>query len=180
MASFITDTVFSMHADDLSALDMSTPAAKRAAYQELLQQAEALFAGERNWLANASQFSALIAQQVPELNWAGFYLNHGDELVLGPFQGKVACVRIPFAKGVCGACARTGEIQLVEDVHAFPGHIACDGASNAELVLPVQVQGRLWAVFDMDSPRHGRFDAVDAEGMRELVALFVRASDLPG
>ncbi len=168
-----------MHADDLLALDMSTAAAKRAAYAELLQQAEALFAGERDWLANASQFSALIAQQVPELNWAGFYLNRAGVLVLGPFQGKVACVRIPFERGVCGACARTGEIQLVEDVHAFPGHIACDGASNAELVLPVRANGRLWAVFDMDSPRRGRFDQIDADGMSALVSLFVKASDLP-
>jgi L-methionine (R)-S-oxide reductase len=168
-----------MHADDLQALDMSTVAAKRAAYAELLKQAEALFAGERDWLANASQFSALIAQQVPELNWAGFYLNRAGVLVLGPFQGKVACVRIPFERGVCGACARTGEIQLVEDVHAFPGHIACDGASNSELVLPVNVDGKLWAVFDMDSPRQGRFDQIDADGMSSLVTLFVRASDLP-
>ncbi|WP_407951126.1 GAF domain-containing protein [Permianibacter fluminis] len=168
-----------MHADDLNALDMSSPDRKRAAYAELLKQAEALFHGERDWLANASQFSALIAQQVPELNWAGFYLNRAGELVLGPFQGKVACVRIPFDKGVCGACARTGEIQLVEDVHAFPGHIACDGASNAELVLPVRAGAELWGVFDMDSPRHGRFDAIDADGMSKLVSLFIRASDLP-
>ena len=179
---FFALTVFAMHADDLTALDMSTASAKRAAYAELLKQAEALFHGERDWLANASQFSALIGQQVPELNWAGFYLNRdfpkpGNELVLGPFQGKVACVRIPFDKGVCGACARTGEIQLVEDVHAFPGHIACDGASNAELVLPVRVNGVLWGVFDMDSPRHGRFDQMDADGMSALVSLFVRACD---
>ncbi|MFZ5842794.1 MAG: GAF domain-containing protein [Pseudomonadota bacterium] len=166
-----------MHADDLTALDMSTADAKRAAYAELLKQAEALFHGERDWLANASQFSALIAQQVPELNWAGFYLNRGGELVLGPFQGKVACVRIPFDKGVCGACARTGEIQLVEDVHAFPGHIACDGASNAELVLPVRVNGVLWGVFDMDSPRHGRFDRDDANGMARLLDCLVAATD---
>lgn len=179
MAAVITDTVLAMHADDLNSLDMSSPAAKRSAYAELLKQAEALFHGERDWLANASQFSALIAQQVPELNWAGFYLNRAGELVLGPFQGKVACVRIPFDKGVCGACARTGEIQLVADVHAFPGHIACDGASNSELVLPVRVNGALWAVFDMDSPRHGRFDQQDADGMSALVSLFVRASELP-
>lgn len=168
-----------MHADELTALDMSSPAAKRAAYRELLQQAEALFHGERDWLANASQFSALIAQQVPGLNWAGFYLNRNGELVLGPFQGKVACVRIPFDKGVCGACARTGEIQCIADVHAFPGHIACDGASNAELVLPVHLAGQLWGVFDMDSPHPGRFDQVDADGMSALVSVFIRASDLP-
>ena len=166
-----------MHADDLTALDMSTPDKKRSAYQELLMQAEALFAGERDWLANASQFSALIGQQLPDLNWAGFYLNKGGELVLGPFQGKVACVRIPFDKGVCGACARSREIQVIEDVHQFPGHIACDGASNAELVLPVMVNGELWGVFDIDSPRHGRFDQIDAEGVNRCLDVFIRASD---
>lgn len=176
MAAISALTVLAMHADDLTALDMSTAETKRAAYAELLKQAEALFHGERDWLANASQFSALIAQQVPELNWAGFYLNRGGELVLGPFQGKVACVRIPFDKGVCGACARSGEIQLVADVHAFPGHIACDGASNAELVLPVRVNGVLWGVFDMDSPRHGRFDQDDANGMVRLLDCFVAAT----
>lgn len=165
-----------MHADDLTALDMSSPDKKRAAYRELLGQAEALFHGESDWLANASQFSALIAQQLPHLNWAGFYLNKGGELVLGPFQGKVACVRIPFDKGVCGACARTGQIQIIEDVHAFPGHIACDGASNAELVLPIMVNNQLWGVFDIDSPTHGRFDAVDAEGVNQCLQAFIRAS----
>src|SRR5205085_11697329 len=109
-------------------------------------------------------FAALAWQSVPDLNWAGFYLARGEELVLGPFQGKIACVRIPFARGVCGACARTRETQLVEDVHAFPGHIACDSASNSELVLPVLAGGRLIGVFDLDSPRTARFDADDARG----------------
>ena len=118
-------------------LDMSTPAAKRASYELLVAQVRSVLEGERDWIANMSQFSALVHQSVPHLNWAGFYLARGEELVVGPFQGKVACVRIPFARGVCGACARSREVQLVQDVHAFPGHIACDSASNSELVLPV-------------------------------------------
>lgn len=166
-----------MHADNLNALDMSTMDKKKAAYKELLQQATALFMGERDWLANAAQFSALIGQQLPNVNWAGFYLNKNSELVLGPFQGKVACVRIPFSKGVCGACARTEEVQLVADVHAFPGHIACDGASNSELVLPLKVNGRLWGVFDIDSPLHSRFDSIDVEGMQACIDVFLKASD---
>lgn len=158
-------------------LDMSSPEAKRESYALLKAQAKALFEGERDWLANLAQFSALVYTSVPGLNWAGFYIARGEELVLGPFQGKVACVRIPFARGVCGACARTGEIQLVEDVHAFPGHIACDSASRSELVLPVQVGGRLRAVFDLDSPLLARFDAEDARGFAEAVAVLVDATD---
>jgi len=159
------------------ALDMSTPAAKREAYRQLNAQVKALFDGERNQLANLAQFSALIYGAVPDLNWAGFYMAHGEELILGPFQGKVACVRIPFSRGVCGASARGREIQLVKDVHAFPGHIACDSASASELVLPVVVDGRLIGVFDMDSPSLARFDEDDARGMSEALALFAQATD---
>ena len=160
------------------ALDMSTPEAKRAAYRLLREQVQSLFDGERDQLANLAQFSALIYGAVPHLNWAGFYMARGnDELVLGPFQGKVACVRIPFSRGVCGACARTLEIQRVEDVHAFPGHIACDSASASELVLPVVVNGHLRAVFDMDSPLLARFDEIDAQGMSEALAAFAQATD---
>jgi len=158
-------------------LDMSSPEAKRASYALLTAQAQALFEGERDWLANLAQFSALIYGSVPGLNWSGFYLAQGEQLVLGPFQGKVACVRIPFARGVCGACARSGEIQLVEDVHAFPGHIACDSASRSELVVPVRVGGRLRAVFDLDSPLLARFDADDAAGIAAAVAVLVAATD---
>ena len=158
-------------------LDMSTPAAKRASYDLLVAQVRSLLDGERDRIANLAQFSALVFNAVPDLNWAGFYLAHGRELVVGPFQGQVACVRIPFDRGVCGACARTGEIQLVEDVHAFPGHIACDSASNSELVLPVMAGGRLVAVFDLDSPSLARFDAEDARGFAAAVEILAAGTD---
>ena len=160
-------------------LDMSTPDAKRASYALLVAQVRSVLEGERDWIANLSQFSALVYQSVPQLNWAGFYLARGEQLVVGPFQGKVACVRIPFSKGVCGACARTREVQLVEDVHAFPGHIDCDSASNSELVLPVVVGDRLLAVFDLDSPLTARFDAEDARGFTEAVAVLAAGTDWP-
>jgi L-methionine (R)-S-oxide reductase len=160
-------------------LDMSTPDAKRASYALFVAQVRSVLEGERDWLSNLSQFSALVFQSVPHLNWAGFYMAHGQELRVGPFQGKVACVRIPFARGVCGACATTREIQLVEDVHAFPGHIACDSASNSELVLPVVVGDRLVAVFDLDSPRVARFDAEDSRSFADAVAVLVAGTDWP-
>ena len=160
-------------------LDMSTPDAKRASYELLVAQVRSLLEGERDWIANMAQFCALVHQSVPDLNWAGFYLTRGQELVVGPFQGKVACVRIPFARGVCGACARSREIQLVEDVHAFPSHIACDSASNSELVLPVIAGDRLVAVFDLDSPRTARFDAEDARGFAAAVQVLAAGTDWP-
>jgi L-methionine (R)-S-oxide reductase len=160
-------------------LDMSTPAAKRASYELLLAQVRSVLEGERDWLANLAQFSALVYQSVPQLNWAGFYMARGEELVVGPFQGKVACVRIPFTRGVCGACARTRQIQRVEDVHAFPGHIACDSASRSELVLPVLAGDRLVAVFDLDSPQPARFDAEDSRGFAAAVAELAAATDWP-
>jgi len=158
-------------------LDMSTPDAKRASYELLTAQVRSLIEGERDAVANMAQFSALVWQSVPDLNWAGFYLARGQELVVGPFQGKVACVRIPFSKGVCGACARSREIQLVEDVHAFPGHIACDSASASELVLPVAVGDRLVGVFDLDSPHKARFDQDDARGFAAAVAVLAAGTD---
>src|SRR5476649_800918 len=158
-------------------LDMSTPAAKRASYDLLVAQVRSVLEGERDWLANLAQFTALVYQSVPALNWAGFYMAHGEELVVGPFQGKIACVRIPFERGVCGACARTREVQLVEDVHAFPGHIACDSASNSELVLPVVSGGRLVGVFDLDSPSTARFDAEDARGFSAAVEVLEEGTD---
>ena len=160
-------------------LDMSTPAAKRASYDLLVAQVRSVLEGERDWLANLAQFSALVYQSVPHLNWAGFYMARGDQLVVGPFQGKVACVRIPFTRGVCGACASTRRIQLVEDVHAFPGHIACDSASNSELVLPVLAGDRLVAVFDLDSPLTARFDAEDSRGFAAAVAVLAAGTDWP-
>jgi GAF domain-containing protein len=166
-----------MSFEPVDTLDMSSPQAKRESYELLSAQARSLFEGERDWLANLAQFSALIYGAVPGLNWAGFYMARGgDELVLGPFQGKVACVRIPFARGVCGACARTQEIQLVPDVHAFPGHIACDSASQSEVVLPVIVNGQLKAVFDLDSPHLARFDEEDAAGLSKALAELVQAT----
>lgn len=160
-------------------LDMSSAQAKRDSYALLLAQVRSLMHGERDWLANLAQFSALVYGAVPGLNWAGFYMARADELVLGPFQGKVACVRIPFELGVCGACARTQTVQLVTDVHAFPGHIACDSASQSELVLPVVVNGHLRAVFDLDSPSLARFDGDDASGLIAAVAALVEATDWP-
>lgn len=168
-----------MHADELAQLDMRSADAKRQAYQSLAQQTAALFSAEQDWLANCAQFSALIFQQVPNLNWAGFYLNRQQELVLGPFQGKVACVRIPFAKGVCGACARTEQTQLVHDVHAFPGHIACDTASNSEIVIPLKIAGKLWGVFDIDSPLIGRFDTIDQHGLERCLQIMIDATRWP-
>jgi len=168
-----------MNADTPDMLDMSSPDLKRQGYALLNRQLQALLEGERDGIANLAQFSALVYQAVPDLNWAGFYLLRGQTLVLGPFQGKVACVRIPVGRGVCGACAASNQPQLVPDVHAFPGHIACDSASNSELVLPVQVDGRLVAVFDLDSPLLNRFDAQDAEGFTALLASLVSGTDWP-
>jgi L-methionine (R)-S-oxide reductase len=160
-------------------LDMSSPENKSESYALLVAQVRAVLEGERDWLANLSQFSALVYGAVPGLNWAGFYMARSDQLVLGPFQGKVACVRIPFGRGVCGACARSRTLQIVNDVNAFPGHIACDSASRSELVLPVVVNGQLRAVFDLDSPDLARFDEQDANGFTEAVAALVNATDWP-
>ncbi|MCI1010311.1 GAF domain-containing protein [Pseudomonas oryzihabitans] len=147
-------------------------------YAMLAAQVEALLAGERNLVANAAQLSAFIYQEVPDLNWAGFYFVEGDDqLLLGPFQGKVACMRIPFSKGVCGAAARERRTQRVEDVHAFPGHIACDAASRSELVVPLVQGGRLIGVLDLDSPDPARFSAADQAGIEALVEAFLAATD---
>lgn len=139
-------------------------------YRELAESAAALVAGEPDSVANMANLSALIWQFVPRLNWAGFYRVQGQELVLGPFQGRAACIRIPFGQGVCGTAAASGETQLVPDVHAFPGHIACDAASRSELVVPVIRDGTVIAVIDLDSPEPARFDAEDASGMEFLAA----------
>lgn len=147
-------------------------------YAMLAAQVKALLAGERNLVANAAQLSAFIYQEVPDLNWAGFYFVEGDDqLLLGPFQGKVACMRIPFSKGVCGAAARERRTQRVEDVHAFPGHIACDAASRSELVVPLVQGGRLIGVLDLDSPHPARFSAADQAGIEALVEAFLAATD---
>ncbi|MEA3036751.1 MAG: L-methionine (R)-S-oxide reductase [Sphingomonadales bacterium] len=144
---------------------------KRALYRELAAAAEALTAGEPDAVANMANVAALLWESLPELNWAGFYRNVGGELVLGPFQGRPACIRIPFGKGVCGAAAATLEPQCVEDVNAFAGHIACDSASVSELVVPLVREGRLLGVIDLDSPRRARFDAEDVAGCLELARI---------
>lgn len=146
-------------------------------YAQLLAQARALMHGETDRIANAANLSALVYHALPGLNWVGFYFYDGAELVVGPFQGLPACVRIPLDKGVCGAAARTRATQRVDDVHAFPGHIACDSASNSELVVPlVAADGRLLGVFDLDSPLPARFDADDQAGLEALATAFIHAS----
>ncbi|WP_422416443.1 GAF domain-containing protein [Pseudomonas sp. GZD-222] len=158
-------------------IDLNASGAGLEGYGLLAAQLEALFADERDFIANAAQFSAFLYSQVEDLNWAGFYLNRNEELVLGPFQGQVACVRIPFGRGVCGAAAASRETQRVEDVHAFPGHIACDSASNSELVIPLVKEGRLIGVLDLDSPKLARFSAADQQGLERLAAIFLRLTD---
>ena len=144
-------------------------------YAQLLAQARALLHGERDRIANAANLSALVYHALPELNWAGFYFFDGTELVVGPFQGLPACVRIPLDKGVCGAAARTRTTQRVEDVHAFPGHIACDSASRSELVVPLVKDGVLLGVFDLDSPVPARFDVEDQRGLEAIASAFVES-----
>ncbi|CAB3665619.1 MULTISPECIES: GAF domain-containing protein [Achromobacter] len=146
---------------------------KSALYKELVAQARALLEGEPDRIANAANLSALAYQALPDLNWAGFYFFDGVELVLGPFQGKPACVRIPLNRGVCGAAASQRQTQLVPDVHAFPGHIACDAASRSEIVVPLVHQGELIGVWDVDSPVPDRFDEDDRQGMQALCAVFL-------
>ena len=151
---------------------------KAAAYRELQQQLAALFAGERNGLANAANMSALLYEALPNLNWVGFYFLQAGELVLGPFQGKVACVRIALGRGVCGTAAERRETIIVADVNAFPGHIACDAASRSEIVIPLIKDGRLLGVLDIDSPQIARFDQEDGVGLNAAVTLLVQSSDL--
>jgi len=144
---------------------------KAALYRDLAQALEALTADEPDPIANMANAAALLWEYLPDLNWAGFYRARGRELVLGPFQGKAACIRIPFGQGVCGAAAATGEAQCVADVHAFPGHIACDAASASELVVPLLNDGVVVAVIDLDSPSPGRFDAEDVAGVTVLASI---------
>jgi GAF domain-containing protein len=159
---------------------VSTPSAaapKAETYATLLAQANALLEGERDATANAANLAALVFHTLPDLNWAGFYWLKDGGLVLGPFQGKPACVRIALGKGVCGTAAASRQTVVVPDVHAFPGHIACDSASNSEVVVPVVKDGRLLGVLDLDSPSPGRFDGEDARGLEAVVAAFVAATD---
>ena len=144
---------------------------KKTDYPALLAQAESLIAGVPHRIANLANISALIYTTMDALNWAGFYLADGDRLVLGPFQGRPACIEIPWGRGVCGTAAEKNATQLVPDVHAFPGHIACDCASRSEIVVPLHAQGKVVGVLDIDSPVEGRFTEDDREGLEALCAL---------
>jgi L-methionine (R)-S-oxide reductase len=149
---------------------------KTEAYRDLAQQLVALIGDERDAIANAANTSALLFDLLPDLNWAGFYLLKDGELVLGPFQGKPACIRIPLGRGVCGTAAATRTSQVVADVHAFPGHIACDAASRSELVVPLLKGDTLLGVLDLDSPVPGRFDEADRAGIEAVAAIWVATS----
>lgn len=150
---------------------INSAAPKYELYRELVHSADALTDGEPDAVANMANVAALLWEYLPDVNWTGFYRMVGTELVLGPFQGKAACIRIAIGEGVCGAAAASGEIQLVKDVHAFPGHIACDANSASELVVPVKRNGEVIAVIDLDSPSLGRFDADDAAGIEALAEI---------
>lgn len=138
-------------------------------YQRLTKQAVALIESEKDYIANLANISSLLFMELDDLNWAGFYLKKGDELVLGPFQGKPACVRIPMGRGVCGTAAQTNSVQRVYDVHEFEGHIACDAASNSEIVIPFTMNGEVAGVLDIDSPNIGRFNEIDEEGLTHFM-----------
>ena len=147
---------------------------KATLYKDLALALEGLVAGETDPVANMANAAALIFETLPEVNWAGFYRNVGGELVLGPFQGRPACIRIKFGEGVCGAAAATREVQRVEDVNAFPGHIACDSASNSEIVFPLIRDGELLGVLDIDSPNTGRFTEEDEAGLAKAAGILAR------
>ncbi len=150
---------------------------KPAFYRELAEQVTALLGDERNAIANAANVSAYLFMSLPNVNWAGFYFLQGGELIVGPFQGKPACVRIEIGKGVCGTAAKRRESVLVRDVHEFPGHIACDVDSRSELVIPLIKDGVLLGVLDLDSPEIARFDADDQAGLEQIAAIYCRGSD---
>ena len=153
------------------ACDNVYPADPAALYPLVKQQLEALVAGVPYPIANLANAAALLNQALADINWVGFYLRQGDKLVLGPFQGKTACIEIPFGRGVCGTAAAKDETQLVTDVHEFPGHIACDSASNSEIVIPLHKDGIVAAVLDIDSPTTGRFTEADKAGLESLVPI---------
>ena len=147
---------------------------KPTLYRDLAQALEALIGDEPDSIANMANAAGLIYESLPDVNWVGFYRNVGDELVLGPFQGRPACIRMTFDQGVCGAAAKSREVQRVEDVHAFPGHIACDSASNSEIVLPLIRDGEVLGVLDIDSPKPARFDEEDEAGLRPIAEFLAR------
>ena len=152
---------------------------KQEFYAELGATLRAMLTGERDWLANLANTSALVYQMVPDLNWAGFYLMRGEGLVVGPFQGNPACVRISVGRGVCGGAVAQRRSLIVKDVHSFPGHIACDTASNSELAVPMLRDERVIGVLDLDSPTPGRFDEDDRVGCEQLVVTLLELSDFP-
>jgi GAF domain-containing protein len=155
---------------------------KYALYQQIFEQLQELIGSESNFIANAANTSALLFQSLPDINWVGFYIAEGQELVLGPFQGKPACVRIPFGRGVCGKAAAQRSTVIVSDVNQFPGHIACDTASQSEIVVPLLNWGRMLGVLDIDSASLNRFDEEDEEGLESLVSVFLSSqttNDLP-
>ena len=155
--------------------DFKIEAADKATlYRDLAQALEALIGDETDAVANMANAAGLIWESLPDLNWAGFYRNVGGELVIGPFQGRPACIRIPFDTGVCGVAAETRQVQRVEEVHAFPSHIACDSASNSEIVLPLIRDGEVLGVLDIDSPLHARFDEQDEAGLRPIAEFLSR------
>ena len=147
---------------------------KPTLYRDLAQALEALIGDEPDSIANMANAAGLIYESLPDVNWVGFYRNVGDELVLGPFQGRPACIRMTFDQGVCGAAAKSRQVQRVEDVHAFPGHIACDSASRSEIVLPLVRDGELLGVLDIDSPKPSRFDEEDEAGLRPIAEFLTR------
>ncbi len=149
------------------------PDNKEGMYELLLAQLKAMLEGEQDIIANLSNASALLNQALKEINWVGFYLMRQGSLILGPFQGKVACIHIPVGRGVCGTAVKEGKTQVVKDVHEFPGHIACDSASNSEIVVPIKKDGTIFGVLDIDSPILQRFDHVDAEYLEQFVSLLV-------
>jgi L-methionine (R)-S-oxide reductase len=150
---------------------------ENATPDQLLAQASALLSGQRDRVANAANLSSLLFHSLSDINWAGFYFLKGDELVVGPFQGRPACVAIPLGRGVCGTAAATREVQRVDDVHAFAGHIACDAESRSEIVVPLVRAGDLFGVLDLDSPRKGRFSASDQALLMKLADLYVQSVD---
>jgi len=147
-------------------------------YDQIVARVEALVAGENNFLANAANTAAVLYHQLPEVNWAGFYFRHGDELILGPFQGKAACVRIALGRGVCGTAALRQQPIVVPDVHRFPGHIACDPVSRSEIVVPLVWENEVIGVLDVDSPSPGRFTEDDQQGLQTVVSILLSASDM--
>ncbi|MCQ8239911.1 GAF domain-containing protein [Rhizosaccharibacter radicis] len=156
---------------------MLAPQTEWSGYDDLAETIGAVLDGERDLIANAANMAALLFATLPDINWAGFYFLRGDDLVLGPFGGKVACTRIPMGRGVCGTAAVRRETVLVPDVHAFPGHIACDAASRSEIVVPLMRDGRVLGVLDIDSPRPDRFDDEDRRGCERLARMLVEGSD---